>query len=87
MRRVAKREPFFECVFVSERNEYRFHFRAWTAAEAEYHLRRQLEESGVAADGELRVLDAKGRLLRTSPYRPVLPDVGTPDVHPLSMPR
>ena len=81
MQSVTKREPFFECVFVSDRNEYRFHFRAWTAAEAEYHLRRELQESGVAADGELRVLDKKGHLLSTSAYRPVL------DARPPSIPR
>ncbi len=74
---MSKREPFFECVFVCDRNEYRFHFRAWTAAEAEYHLRLELQESGVAANGELRVLDAKGRVLRASPY-PVRSDRDDP---------
>ncbi len=65
-----KREPFFECVFSVDRNEYRFHFRAWTAEEAEAHLRDELREYGVDVPGELRVIDRKGRVLLRSEYLP-----------------
>ncbi len=65
---MTSREPFYECMFVSERNEYRFHVRAWTADEAEAHLRSALESSGLTAEGEPRVLDSKGRLLRRSAF-------------------
>jgi len=67
---IPKREPFFECVFVCDRNEYVFHFRAWNAAEAEHHLREQLRAHGVTASGELRVRDPRGGPARYSAHLP-----------------
>jgi hypothetical protein len=67
---MANREPYFECVFVVDRNEYRFHFRSPTPAEAEQHLSDALHEWGVDVSGEVRVLDAKGRVLLLSAYGP-----------------
>ncbi len=67
---MAKREPFFECVLVADRNEYRFHLRAWTAEEAELHFREELRSNGVTASGELQVLDRNGGLARRSAYAP-----------------
>jgi hypothetical protein len=67
---MANREPYFECVFVVDRNEYRFHFRSPTAAEAERRLSDALHEWGVDLSGEVRVLDAKGRVLLLSEYGP-----------------
>jgi hypothetical protein len=65
---MTNREPYFECVFVVDRNEYRFHFRSPTPAEAEQHLRDALHEWGVDASGEVRILDGKGRVLLLSAY-------------------
>ena len=65
-----KREPFFKCVYSSARSEYSFHFRAWSAEEAEAHLRMELKTFGVNAAGEIRVLDSQGRILRSSSYKP-----------------
>ncbi len=65
---AVKREPFFECVFVSEQNEYRFHLRAWTAADAEQVLADELRANGVTSRGELRILDSKGRVTRRGKY-------------------
>ncbi len=65
---TIKREKFFECMLVADRNEYRFHFRAWDAAGAERCLREMLEHNRVNACGELRVLDARGRILLASEY-------------------
>jgi hypothetical protein len=67
---MSLREPFFECVFVSGRNEYRFHVRAWTAEEAECHLREALQSHGLVARGEVRVQDARGRLVRRGRFEP-----------------
>lgn len=67
---MAKREPFFECVFVSEGNEYRFHIRAWNAEEARYHLRNELRSYGVTASGELRLFGLRGGLLQRSTFDP-----------------
>ena len=53
---TMKREPFFKCVYSSERSEYSFHFRAWSAEEAEAHLRTELKTFAVNAAGEIRVL-------------------------------
>ena len=58
---TMKREPFFKCVYSSERSEYSFHFRAWSAEEAEAHLRTELKTFAVNAAGEIRVLDSQGR--------------------------
>ncbi len=67
---MPSREPYFECVFVVDRNEYRFHFRSPSAEAADRHLRDGLREWGVDVPGETRVLDAKGRVLLRSPYQP-----------------
>jgi hypothetical protein len=66
----VKRERFFECLFVSDRNEYRFHFRAWSAEEAGQHLLDDLRDHGLTASGELRVLDPRGRVVLRSEYVP-----------------
>lgn len=71
-------ERFFECILVADRNEYRFHFRAWTPDEAEFHLRRELESWGVALPGELRVVDARGRVVLSSAYAPPSSATGLP---------
>ncbi len=63
------REPFFECVLVSDRNEYHFHIRAWTPADAEVAFTDELRADGVTSSGELWVLDAKGRPARWAPFR------------------
>ncbi len=65
---MSRREPFYECVLISERNEYHFHVRAWTAEEAEAHFRALLHESGVIGDGTVCVLGLKGTVLRSSPF-------------------
>ena len=67
---MTNREPYFECLFVVDRNEYRFHFRSPTPAEAEQRLRDALHEWGVDASGEVRILDGKGRVLLLSAYGP-----------------
>jgi hypothetical protein len=66
---MTSREPFYECVLISERNEYHFHLRAWTAEEAEAQFRAVLQEHGVAADGIVRVLGLNGAVLRTGVLR------------------
>jgi hypothetical protein len=67
---MPNREPYFECVFVVDRNEYRFHFRSPSPVEAERHLRDALRDWGVDAAGEVRVLDGKGRVLLLASYQP-----------------
>jgi hypothetical protein len=69
-RLATKRERFFECVFAAERNEYRFHLRAWTPEEAAEHLRAELGANGLAVRGELRVVDRRGRVLVSLEYEP-----------------
>ena len=68
-----KRERFYECVFVADRNEYRFHLRAWTPEEAAEHLRTELDENGVSIPGEIRVMDRQKVLLTLdfSPRQPL----------------
>jgi hypothetical protein len=66
----VKRERFYECVLVSDRDEYRFHFRAWDAEEAEQRLMDDLREHGLTVAGELRVLDLKGKVIRRGQYVP-----------------
>ena len=66
---MAPRERFFVCVFEQDRNEYRFHVRAWTAEEAEAHLRASLREDGVRDPGSIVVRDERGAVLASSPYR------------------
>lgn len=63
-------ETFFECAFVVERKEYRFHVRAWSAAGAGQLLKDGLQEIGINESGELRVLDAKGGVLHRCAYAP-----------------
>jgi hypothetical protein len=41
-------DRFYECVFAADRNEYRFHLRAWTPEEAAYHFDAELRENGLA---------------------------------------
>jgi hypothetical protein len=67
---MPRRETFFECVLVVERNEYRFHMRAWTATEAGQLLHRELQQVGVHECGELRVSDRKGSVLYRCSYQP-----------------
>ena len=56
---------------MAERNEYRFHFRAWTPEEAAQHLTDQLAENDVEVEGEIRVLDANGAVLLRRGYGPL----------------
>jgi hypothetical protein len=66
-------ESSFECLFVQDREEYRFHVRAWDAGEAEESFRISLRQSGVWGPGSLSIQDAKGtEVLRSS--RPVVPN-------------
>jgi hypothetical protein len=53
-------ESFFECLFVQDREEYRFHVRAWNAGEAEESFRISLRQSGVSGPGRLSIQDPKG---------------------------
>jgi hypothetical protein len=69
---MPSRVPYFECVFVADRNEYRFHFRCPSAEEAERHLCEELREWGLAVAGEVRVMDARGRVVRRTAYDPPL---------------
>jgi len=64
------RERFFECIFATKRNEYRFHVRAWNAQQALEHLRDDLRGCRVAAAGDLQVL-LRGKVLLRVPYAPV----------------
>ena len=65
---MAARESFYECIFSPEGNEYRFHVRAWSAEEAQEHLRASLRENGVREPGAIRVRDRKGVDLLVSGY-------------------
>jgi hypothetical protein len=66
-------ESSFECLFVQDREEYRFHVRAWNAGEAEESFRTSLRQSGVWGPGRLSIQDPKGaEVLRSS--RPVAPN-------------
>jgi hypothetical protein len=69
-RLATKREQFFECVFVADRSEYRFHLRAWTPAEAAQHLVTELGENGLDLPGDVRVLDPRGKVLVSVEYAP-----------------
>jgi hypothetical protein len=68
---MAKREAFYLCVLVSDRNEYEFHFRAWTPEAAEAHFRDALQGSGVSSPGELVIRNRKGEVVRRSTYAPL----------------
>ncbi|HTP51852.1 MAG TPA: hypothetical protein VMK42_14250 [Anaeromyxobacteraceae bacterium] len=65
---MSVRERFFECIFALDRNEYRFHVRAWDPKEAEEHLRASLRENGLQRPGTIMVRDGNGTLLRSAPY-------------------
>jgi hypothetical protein len=64
----GSRERFFECVFAPDRNEYRFHVRAWSAEQAEEHFRASLRENGVREPGTLLIRDRKGVEVLRSGY-------------------
>ena len=60
-------ESFFDCLFVQDREEYRFHVRAWNAGEAEESFRISLHQNGVRGPGSLSIQDRKGvEVLRSS---------------------
>lgn len=64
-----KRELFFKCVFVSDdENEYHFHLRAWTAAEAESVFADMLRTGGIRSKGKLMVHDVDGQVVRRAAY-------------------
>jgi hypothetical protein len=65
---MSTRERFFECVLSQDREEYRFHVRAWSARDAEEEARASLRESGVREPGMLRIRDPKGVELVSSSY-------------------
>jgi hypothetical protein len=65
---ISHREKSFECVFARDRNEYRFHVRAWNAQEAEERLRASLRDNGVLEAGTLSILDRKGAEVLRSEY-------------------
>lgn len=65
---MRARESFWECVFNPDGNEYRFHVRAWSAEEAEEHLRASLRENGVREAGAILVRDRRGVDVRRSGY-------------------
>lgn len=65
---MRARERFFECIFSQDGNEYRFHVRAWSAEEAEAHIRTSLHDNGVREPGTLLVRDGKGAELLRSGY-------------------
>lgn len=62
------REKFFECVFAPDRNEYRFHVRAWSAEQAEEHFRASLRDNGVREPGTLLIRNRKGVEVLRSGY-------------------
>lgn len=64
----SHRERSFECVFAQDRNEYRFHMRAWNAKEAEEYLRASLRDNGVMEAGTLSIRDRKGAEVLRSEY-------------------
>jgi len=62
------RESFFECAFLQDGNEYRFHVRAWDPQEAEEHLRASLRDNGVRPPGTILIRDADGTVLHSVEY-------------------
>ena len=64
----SPREDIFECVFAPDRNEYRFHVRAWSAEQAEAHFRASLRENGVREPGTLLIRNRKGVEVLRSGY-------------------
>ncbi len=65
---MRSRESFFECVYVRDGSEYRFHVRAWDAKAAEEQFRAELEADGVREPGKLEVFGRKGVRLIQSDY-------------------
>jgi hypothetical protein len=64
---MSSREQFFECVLRQDRDEYRFHVRAWNAKAAEEEARASLRNSGIQESGMLAIRDPKGvELVRSS---------------------
>ena len=51
-----------------DRNEYRFHVRAWSAEQAEAHFRASLRENGVREPGTLLIRNRKGVEVLRSGY-------------------
>jgi hypothetical protein len=66
---MDRREAFFECVYAADRNEYVFHLRAWSAEEAESHLRERLRGFGLVTSGTVLIRDPKGRVVLSSDFR------------------
>jgi len=52
---MRNRETFYECTYTHDGSEYRFHVRAWSAAEAQDHFRAMLQEDGVREPGEVTI--------------------------------
>jgi hypothetical protein len=73
---MAKREDFFECILSSDNNEYRFHFRAWNAEDAETHFRAALLADGVTVPGTLLIRSPRGEILKRAPFGPSTPGGG-----------
>ncbi len=67
---MAQRERFFECVFVCERNEYQFHFRALSETDAERHFQETLRGYGITSLGTLLIRNGKGQIVRRADYTP-----------------
>jgi hypothetical protein len=65
---MISRERFYECILTQDRNEYRFHVRAWNAREAEEEVCASLRENGVKEPGTLHVRNPKGVEEVTSSY-------------------
>jgi hypothetical protein len=60
-------ESSYECLFAHDRDEYRFHVRAWNAGEAEESFRISLRQNGVRGPGTLSIRDRNGvEVLRSS---------------------
>jgi hypothetical protein len=67
---MYQRETFYECVYESGQNQFRFQIRAWSEAEALASVRDALETAGVRVAGALQVKNLKGRVLRRATYAP-----------------
>ena len=65
---MRSRESFYECVYVRDGSEYRFHVRAWDAKEAEAHFRAELLADGIREPGKLVVLGRKGTPVLQTEY-------------------
>jgi len=65
---MSKREGFYDCVYSSDRNEYRFFLRAWNEEEAARRLRDLLLSYDIRTVGTLVVMDRKGRIVRRADF-------------------